>query len=215
MYDWTCIILKEIILQDLHTILVPMFSSQSVRRLYHPPKLHQETHHDAPMKQYDLDQWPTWLMKDCSADILPYVLRLINISIASGCVPPTLKRAYITSIIKKPHLGKTDVNNYIPISNLSVVSKLIERAVCLQLVAYLNAANLMHPNQSVYRRLHSTETALTAVFSDIINELDRGNLVLLSMLDVSADFDCVDHRILLSRLDMSYGIRLVAYQWLT
>ena len=73
----------------------------------------------------------------------------------------------------------------------------------------------MPPNQSAYRRLHSTETALTAVFSDIINELDRGNLVLLSMLDLSAAFDCVDHDILFSRLDMSFGIRLVDHQWLT
>ena len=73
----------------------------------------------------------------------------------------------------------------------------------------------MPPTQSAYRRLHSTETALTAVFPDIINELDKGNLVLLSMLDLSAAFDCVDHDILLSRLDMSYGIWLVAHQWLT
>ena len=73
----------------------------------------------------------------------------------------------------------------------------------------------MPSNKSAYIRLHSTETALTAVFSDIINELDRGNLVLLSMLDLSAAFDCVDHDILLSRLDMSFGIRLVDHQWLT
>ena len=130
---------------------------------------------------------------------------------ASDCVPPTLKRAYITPIIKKPQLDKIDVKNYRPICNVSVVPKLIKRAVCLQLVAYLDADKLMPPNQSAYRRLHSTETALTPVFSDIINELDRGNLVLLSMLDLSAAFDCVDHRILLSRLDMSYGIRLVAH----
>ena len=51
---------------------------------------------------------------------------------ASGCVPPTLKAAYITSIIKKPQLDIADVSNYRPISNLSVVSKLLERDVCSQ-----------------------------------------------------------------------------------
>ena len=121
-------------------------------------------------------------MKDCLADILPYVLRLINIEMANGCIPPILNRAYITPIIKKPQFDKTDANNYGPISNLSVVSKLMKRAICLQLVGYLDAANLLPPNQSAYRRLHSTETALTAVFSDIINELDKGNLVLFQCL---------------------------------
>ena len=87
--------------------------------------------------------------------------------------------------------------------------------MCSQLPEYLDDNNLMLPNQSAYRRSHSTETALTAVFSDIIGELDRGNLVLLSMLDLSAAFDCVDHGILLNRLDTSYGIRFTSRQWLT
>ena len=94
-----------------------------------------------------------------------------------------------------------DVSNYRPISNLSIVSKLLERAVCSQLVAYLDEANLMPPNQSAYMRCHSTETALTVAFSEVISELDKGNLVLLSMLDLSAAFGCVDHDILLNRLD--------------
>ena len=159
----------------------------------------------APLKQSDLDPWPTWLMKDCANDISPYISTLFNISLASGFVPPTLKEAYITPIIKKPQLERTNINNHRPISNLSVISKLLERTVCSQLAKYLNN-NLMPPNQSAYRRSHSTETALTAVFSDIIGELDRGNLVLLSMLDLSATFDCVNHDILLNRMDTSYGI---------
>ena len=93
---------------------------------------------DAPSKQSDLDPWPTWLMKDCANDVSSYITRLTNISMASGCVPPTLKAAYITPIIKKPQLDMTDVSNYRPISNLWVVSKLLERAICLHLVAYLD-----------------------------------------------------------------------------
>ena len=54
-------------------------------------------------------------------------------------------------------------------------------------------------NQSAYRKCHSTETAITAVFSNIIAELDQGDLVLLTMLVLSAAFDCVDHEILLNR----------------
>ena len=168
----------------------------------------------APLKQSDLDPWPTSLMKDCANDISPYISTLFNISLASGFVPSTIKEAYITPIIKKSQLKRTDINNYRPISNLSVISKLLERAVCAQLAEYLDDNNLMPPNQSAYRRSYSTETALTAVFSDIISELDRGNLVLLSMLHLLA-FDCVDHDIILNKLDTSYGIRSTSRQWLT
>ena len=58
-------------------------------------------------------------------------------------------------------------------------------------------------------------TTLTAVFSDIIEELVKGNLVLLTMLDLLAAFDCVDHKILLNRLERSYGILSIAHSWIT
>ena len=49
--------------------------------------------------------------------------------------PPTLKSAHITPIMKEAGLDPTDLQSYRPNSNLSVVSKLLERLV--QLVAYL------------------------------------------------------------------------------
>ena len=43
---------------------------------------------------------------------------------------------------------------------------------------------------------------------------DRGNLVLLSLLDLSAAFDIVDNDILRQRLIRSFGIRSKSLQWL-
>ena len=83
----------------------------------------------APPKQYEVDPWPTWLLKDCAEDITPFITQLFQLSIASGLVPHILKDAYITPIIKKPQLDKTNITNYMTISNLSVISKLLERAV--------------------------------------------------------------------------------------
>ena len=87
-------------------------------------------------------------------------------------------------------------------------------AVSAQLAVYLDCNKLMPPNQSAYRKCHSTETALTAIFSNIIEELDKGNLMLLTMLDLSAAFYCVDHEILLNRLERSYGIQSLAHSWI-
>ena len=58
------------------------------------------------------------------------------------------------------------------------------------------------------------ESASTVVFSDIIQALDSEGVVLLSLLDLSAAFDCVDHDILLARLRQSYGFDSFAYDWL-
>jgi len=51
--------------------------------------------------------------------------------------------------------------------------------------------------------------------SDILSALDSGDLALLTLLDLSAAFDTVDHVILLHRLKTSYGISGAVLGWLT
>ena len=75
-----------------------------------------------------------------------------------------------------------------------------------QLLQYLDLHHLREIFQSAYRALHSTETALLRVFNDIIASLDSGNVCLLSLLDLSAAFDTIDHDLLLHRLKTSFNI---------
>ena len=96
-----------------------------------------------------------------------------------------------------------------------MLSKLLERAVCTQRVSYLNVNSLMPRHESAYRRRHSTETALAFVFSELISALDDSNLALMALLDLSAAFDCVDHDILLSRLNITYGIGNTVHSWMS
>jgi len=63
-----------------------------------------------------------------------------------------MKSAYITPRLKKADLDPTDAEAYRPISNLSVLSKLLERLVCEQLVTYLRDNSLLPERQSAYRR---------------------------------------------------------------
>ena len=60
--------------------------------------------------------------------------------------------------------------------------------------------------QSAYRKLHSTETVLIRVHSDIAIDLDQKRSVILLFLDLSAAFDTVDHCILLLRISLRFGI---------
>ena len=86
----------------------------------------------------------------------------------------------ITPLLKKPDLDLADVKLYRPISNLSVLYKLLERLVARQLLDYLNAHHLLPGCQSAYRSYHSMETAILKVMSDILLALDSGDLAMLT-----------------------------------
>ena len=106
------------------------------------------------------------------------------------------------------------MKNYRPVSNLTFISKTIERAVANQLNGHLLTNNLHEAHQSAYKRFHSTETALLKVHNDILVALDERQAVFLLLLDLSAAFDTVNHSTLLSRLQLRYGITGQALFWL-
>ena len=54
----------------------------------------------------------------------------------------------------------------------------------------LNGNNLLPRWQSAYRRFHSTETAVTKVFNDLLMAVDRGQMSVLFLLDLSAAMNC-------------------------
>ena len=101
-----------------------------------------------------------------------------------------------------------------PISNLTFMSKIVERLVCRQLVTFLQKHNLLPTHQSAYRRQHSTETAVLKIVSDLLLACDRGQVSLLALLDLSAAFDTVDHSILIDRLQSAFVIRGPVIEWI-
>ena len=79
-----------------------------------------------------------------------------------------MKKALVFPLLKKSTLNSDEFKNYRPVSNLSYVSKLIERIVAARLNEHLSHNNLLEPMQSAYRCFHSTETALLRVQNDIL-----------------------------------------------
>ena len=138
---------------------------------------------------------------------------LFNRSLAEGCVPPSQKRALVFPSLKKPNLDTNLCQNFRPISNLSFLSKTLERLVSFQFFPYLEQAGLLPSNQSGFRAYHSTETALLSLLTEIFSAVDKAELTLLALYDVSAAFDMVDHDILLQRLQTSYGLQGLPLAW--
>ena len=131
-----------------------------------------------------------------------------------GVLPECEKQAINTPILKKPGLDLNCSSNYRPISNLTFLSKLIERLVCAQLTTYLNEHQLFAPVLSAYRRHYSIETATLKVDSDIFDSAVAGQMTLLALLDLSAAFDTVGYHILLQRLYYTCGIGSTVLEWL-
>ena len=58
-------------------------------------------------------------------------------------LPSSERHAIITLLLKKPGLDTSDVAKYRPVSNLTFISKVVERAVAMQLDGYLQSNSLV------------------------------------------------------------------------
>ena len=164
-------------------------------------------------KTCSLDPLPTSLFVECLELLLPAVTAVINQSLHTGVFPSVFKEAIIKPLLKKPSLDLNSLKNYRLISNLSFLSNVTEKIVLSQLSAYLNANNLFPTSQSAYRPGHSTETALLNMMNDILHALDNDNVTVVTLLDLSAAFDTIDHNILCQRLEHLYGISGTPLNW--
>ena len=137
-------------------------------------------------------------------DFTPYVY------VCKGLVSATFRQAFITPVPKKPRLDATSASSYRSMSNLSVLSKLLEYLVARQLMEYLSLIDLLPP---LWFSTGSFYTAVLQVLSDILQAVDRGDLAALVLLDLSAAFDTLDHSILLECLRQTFGIGDTALRW--
>lgn len=169
--------------------------------------------HHLPPKHCSLDPIPTWLLKRISYVIAPVITAMCNASIRQKTMPDLHKIAIVHPLLKKPTLDQSDLNSFRPISNLSYVSKLLERLINKRLTDFMDKHMLLPKTQSAYREHHSTETALVRVHNDIVRAIDQGDICALVLLDLSAAFDTVDHSILLDVFRMRFGVVDGALNW--
>ena len=85
-------------------------------------------------------------------------------------------------------------------SVLSVLSKILEKSVYIQLEEYLVNKNLLFDFQSGFRSRYSTDTCLTYLIDYIKTQTSKGLYTGMIMLDLQKAFDTVDHHILCKKL---------------
>ena len=108
-----------------------------------------------------------------------------------------------------------NLNSYRPISNLSFISKVLEKVVASRLRCHIESNCMSNVLQSVYKQFYSTETTLLKVHNNVTLNVDKGKVTALTLLDLSAAFDTIDHSILTKPLSIWYGISGTTLSWLS
>ena len=161
-------------------------------------------------KSTGLDYIDTSVIKLAANELLPSITHIVNLSIRDQCFPQTWKRSKVVPLLKKD--DRFNPKNYRPVALLSIISKILERSVYLQLFEYLDSSSLLHPNHHGSRRAHSTCTALIQMYDTWVHAAEEGELAGVMMVDVSAAFDMVDHGLLLQKLEL-LGLDEHAVRW--
>ena len=151
-----------------------------------------------PKKSYGIDGMQSKFIKDAASEIKGPVTYIVNLSISSNIVPNEFKYARVKPLFKKGNINLPE--NYRPVSILTVVSKVLEKAIFVQFENYLKNNNILYSHQSGFRKKHSTDTCLINLLDYLHTNVSEGKYVGMFLLDLQKVFDTVDHSILCEKL---------------
>ena len=110
---------------------------------------------------------PTHLLKLLRTCISTPLEIIYNASLSSGCVPDQFKIATVIPVYKKD--ATTCMNNYRPISLLSVFNKILEKLMHRRLIAFIDKYKILYNKQFGFREKYSTVQATLLITDRIQN----------------------------------------------
>ena len=152
---------------------------------------------------------PIKLLKLIPDSILAPLCRIICMSFSIGKYPDALKICKTIPIHKGG--STTDLNNYRPISLLSIFDKIIEKIMHKKLYNFLGEHNNLFNNQLGFRKNNSTSLALIKITQKIKESIDNKKYGCGIFIDLQKVFDTVNS-ILLTKME-HYGVRDIALEW--
>ena len=135
---------------------------------------------------------------------------MLKLSLNNGVVPSQFKIAKVIPIYKAGE--KNSMDNYRPISLLSVFSKIMEKIVASRLLSFLDTNGILSKWQFGFRSGHSTAHPMVHFLNNICDSLNNNKHTIAVFCDLKKAFDTCDHRILILKLK-KYGLADTEINW--
>ena len=159
------------------------------------------------MKQFNIkkatgyDNIPGKIIRLAHKELSVPFANLINTSLSRNIFPDVMKCAEVSPIFKKDdNLLK---GNFRPVSILTSISKIYENVLNHQLLGHFYA--IFNDLLSAFRKGHSCQSLLLKFVEDMKNALDQKHAVGALFMDLSKEFDCLPHGLLVAKLH-AYGL---------
>lgn len=163
-------------------------------------------------KSPGLDNIAALIVKRYQQILTPLLTELVNQVLHSGVYPNILKYAKVIPLHKKG--DRKLLNNYRPISVLSVINKIFELVIKKRLLNFFEGKDILYNHQYGFRRNRNTSLAALTLVDKIKLAIDNNKVAGAIFIDLCKAFDLVNHKILLDKLEY-YGVRGLALKLIT
>ena len=140
-------------------------------------------------------------LKMCADDIAGPYCDIFNRCVETSSFPSDMKFAEIGPLYKKK--DSLNKNNYRSVNLLIVMSKIYERIMSDQIIAYF--LNILNPSLSAYRKGYSCQHVILQLTECWRDALDNNKYVGTVASDLSKAFDTMPHGLLIAKLS-AYGL---------
>ena len=154
-------------------------------------------------KSCQINDIPTKVIKMNKDMFANFITDHFNYGIAYGEFPDELTHADVIPVHKKNE--KCDKTNYKPVCILTNISKIYEKLLYNQLLAYSYNYSLLATNQCGFRKGFSSQYCLLVMLEKLKEAIDRGNQFGTLLTDLSKAFDCTDQKLPIAKL-YEYGV---------